>query len=103
MDELGGDAVHDLKALLNLEATIAQFEQDACSAKSDPIEIAPLVAACKRLGFFGEHHHKGPQWLMVYLLRRWGLTSDALNEFEAQLAEWNPGVPMPVSTHAPSD
>jgi tetratricopeptide (TPR) repeat protein len=82
IDELGGDAVHELNALLNLEAAIAQFEAASRHTKSSPLEIEPLVTACKRLGFFGGHAQRGRDWLIVYLGRRWGLSSDALNELD---------------------
>lgn len=80
MDELGGDALHELKALFSLEAAIAQFEGVARYTKSTPIEIAPVTTACKRLGFFGGHRQRGCDWLIVYLRRRWGLSSDALTD-----------------------
>lgn len=100
VDEPGGDAVYELKALLNLEATIAQFEHDARRAKSGPIEIAPLAAACERLGFWGG---QGRDWLFVYLGRRWGIPSGAFNELAARLAQGNHGGPMPIHPRAPSD
>lgn len=90
MDELGGDAVHELKALFNLEAAIAQFQGVARHTNSRPIDIAPLASACKRLGFFGGHPQRGCDWLIVYLGRRWGLSSDALDQFAEQLAQWRP-------------
>ena len=85
MDELGGDAVHELKALFNLEAAIKRFEGVTHYARLTSIEIAPLVTACKSLGFFGGHPQRGRDWLMVYLRRHSGLSLDALNEFLAQL------------------
>lgn len=85
-DEIGSDAVHTLKALLNLEAAIVQFEHDSCHSKIGPVEVAPLVHACKRLGFFGGHPDRGRNWLIVYLRRRWALAGDEFNQFVASLA-----------------
>jgi hypothetical protein len=102
MDELGGDAVHELKALLNLEAAITQFDRDAHHTKSGLIEIAALAAACKRLGFFGGHPSRGCHWLIVYLRRRWGLAGDELNKFVATLVESSPKWPVPPQSSAPS-
>ncbi|WP_155273923.1 hypothetical protein [Xanthomonas arboricola] len=86
-DELGSDAVQTLKALLNLEAAIAQFEHDARNAKTAPIKFYHLVAACKSLGFIGGHPQRGRHWLIAYLWRRWGLPSDTLEEYATQLGE----------------
>ena len=101
-DELGSDAVHALKAVLGLEAAIAQFEHDARHSKTGPIEVAPLATACKSLGFFGGHPDRGCHWLIVYLRRRWGLAGDELNEFAARLAESTPKWPMPPQSPASS-
>jgi tetratricopeptide (TPR) repeat protein len=98
-DELGGDAVHELKAVLDLEVAIVQFEHDARHSSTGPIDVASLTTACKRLGFFGGHPARGCNWLIVYLRRRWGLASDELNEFAARLAESTPKWPMPP--HSP--
>ena len=92
-------AVHELKVLLNLEATIALFERDARRAKSGAIEIAPLEAACGRLGFWGGHRKKGRDWLLVYLRRRWGIPSGTFNEIAARLAQ-RLGKSMPRSGRA---
>jgi tetratricopeptide (TPR) repeat protein len=81
MDELSGDAVHELNALLNLEAAIAKFEGVARHTKFGPVGIAALTTACKRLGFFGGHPQRGKKWLHVYIKRRWGQTRDAFNDF----------------------
>jgi tetratricopeptide (TPR) repeat protein len=86
-DELGSDAIHTFKALLNLDAAIAQLEQEAHHSKTSPVEVAPLVAECKGLGFFGGHPDRGSRWLIVYLRRRWGLAGDEVAECAAQLAE----------------
>lgn len=101
-DELGSDAIHTFKALLNLDAAIAQFEHEARHSKTGLIEVAPLAAACKGLGFFGGHPDRGRHWLIVYLRRRWGLAGDELNEFAAQLAESSPKWPMPLHSPASS-
>lgn len=69
-DELGSDVVHALKELLNFEAAIAQFEHDARHVKTNLIEVLPLTAACKNLGFFGRRSQRGQHWLIVYLRRR---------------------------------
>lgn len=79
VDKLGSDAVHELKALFNLEAAIAEFEGVVPHTKCSPIEIAPLASACKRLGFLGGSPRRGCDWLNVYLERRWGLSPNALN------------------------
>lgn len=100
VDELGGDAVHELKALLNLEATIAQFEHDVRRAKSGPIEIATLAAACERLVFWGG---QGRDWFFVYLGRRWGVPSSAFDELAARLAQRNPDEPLPLLPRTPGD
>lgn len=81
-DELGSDAVHAFKALLNLEAAISQFEHDVGQASPEPIDVAPLAEVCERLGFFGGHPNRGRQWLIVYLRRRWG----QVGEFAARRA-----------------
>lgn len=84
-DELGSEAVHALKVLLDLEAAIVQFEHDTRHSKIAFTEVAPLAAACKRLGFIGGHPDRGCHWLIVYLRRRWALAGDELNEFLAPL------------------
>jgi tetratricopeptide (TPR) repeat protein len=86
IDELGGDAVHELRALLNLEAAFKRLEGIAPHVRSSPIEIAALASACKRLGFFWARPQQGRDWLLAYL-GRWGLSTDALNEFAEQLAQ----------------
>jgi len=102
VDELGGDAVHELKALLNLEATITQFEGSVRCQKSGQVDIAPLAAACARLGYWGGHHQKGRDWLFVYLARRWALPSGMLNDLKGRLARWNPEEPLLLHWREPS-
>ena len=94
-DELGSDAVHALKALLNLEEAIAQFVS-ALNSKSIPTDIAPLADACKRLGFFGGHPDRGRNWFVIYLQRRWGLTGKTFDEFLVWLNKSQPKWPTPL-------
>ncbi|GAB3497684.1 hypothetical protein GCM10027399_21950 [Curvibacter fontanus] len=93
MDELGGDAVHELKALLNLEAAVAQFERNVRNAKSEQLDIAPLAAACAGVGFWGSPRQKD-NWLFVYLARRWGVPSGMLDDLKGRLARWAPDQPL---------
>lgn len=87
IDELGGDAVHELIALFNLETAIVQFDAATRHKSSGPLEIKPLATACMRLGFFGGHPQRGRDWLIVYLGRRCGLSFDALDELAEQLVK----------------
>lgn len=99
-DEIGSDAIHTFKELLNLDEAITQFEHEGRHLKASPIEVAPLVTACMSLGFFGGHPDRGRRWIIVYLRRRWGLVGDELNEFAARLAESSPKWPMPPFSSA---
>jgi tetratricopeptide (TPR) repeat protein len=101
-DELGGDAVRELRALLDLEAALAQFERDAHLGKSGPVDLCDLAAACRHLGYWGGHRQKGADWLVVYAARRWGVAGAALNNLAARLPVWNPGEPLLMVSRQPS-
>lgn len=95
-DEIGSDAVHAFKALLDFEEAIAQFVSTALNSENGPIDIAPLAEACKRLGFFGGHPDRGRNWLIVYLRRRWGLAGEKFDEFLTWLDKSHPKWPTPL-------
>lgn len=94
VDEFGGEAVGNLRSLLNLEAAIVQFERRTRRDTPDQVDIAPLAAACASLGYWGGLHERGPGWLMTYLVRRWAAPSERMAHIRGQLARWKPGDPL---------
>lgn len=93
-DELGSEAVYELRALLDLEAALARFVRDLRSAKPGSVDFSPLAAACRHLGHWGGLRQKGVEWLIVYAARRWGVAGVALRDLAAKLPKWSPGDPL---------